>query len=180
MGDRIKVGIIILGLILLSGLVYWSYLEAEEATRTIRAAEIEVIVPDYLPAEMVQGTPKQGSVKLTTQTERGMYIQFFGIYWSDKELRYQEILPKDNYSYLFETPLPALESEVLGHKVDFTEVGMSIKYPCGEIRENNLLAVQFYCDKTKRYFLILSFVDTLAHTEFTSVVKSLKCHKIEE
>ncbi len=177
---KVKAGIIIFGLILWGGLVCFSHLEAKENMRTIKGGGVEVTVPDYLPAEIIGGTEKNGYISLNTQTERRMYIQFFGIYWSDKELRYQEILPKENYSYLFETPLPALESEVLGHKVDFTEVGMSIKYPCGEIRENNLLAVQFYCDKTKRYFLILSFVDTVAHQEFVRVVKTLKCHKIEE
>ncbi len=166
---------ITLGLIFLGGPLCLSDAAAGAKTRIVKGGGVEVRVPDNFPPEIIGGDKRDGYIKLDVRGQQGMCDDFFEIHWSNKELNYQDILSKEGYTFLFETPLEGLKAKVSGAKADFAEVVMRIKYPDGEVKEQNFLLASFYCKKTRRHFLALAFLNTLPHLEFVNVLKTLKC-----
>lgn len=151
-------------------------LGVEKKIVDIKNQNVYFEVPVSMPPEQTEGIKEKGAVIFETRSERGMFERLFAVYWGKERTELSGLFPSDRYKLFTETPMGAIEVKANGHDATFMKSALSITYPCGQQTDGNIVTCRFYCDKTKRHFLLLSFLTTVTEKEFVEVIKTLKCH----
>ena len=172
--------ILILGLVI-SGFFKSDYIFAEDVDkdwgRKINKFGVEIQVPKYLYVEdeKIEGTEEEGEISLTTHTCRGSLVQLFLIRWSESPLEYYPLFPQEEYRFFEEENIGG-EINTKGHNPVIKKIVVEVTQPCGAQVKELLLVCKFYCEKTKRHFLILTFASTIEERNFLELLKRVRCH----